>query len=169
MLPQKQRDSCSMDRCSVDKYKGDCFSVVGFKVSVKIDESSGLISIDSKSFKLCCFSFQIILTTNLKPQLSKTYMYNFIQSPWSLTHNTVQAQFLNSGPYFLQFTPAFFFNNEKQSLLSMVYILNYQCATVMKKKPGLKQFPWIKTIFMFLDPDQNQYSIFQNELRTAEN
>ena len=22
-----------------------------------------------------------------------------------------------------------------------------------KKKPGLKQFPWIRTIFMFLDPD----------------
>ena len=41
--------------------------------------------------------------------------------------------------------------------------------TVMKKKPGLKQFPWIKTIYMFLDPDQKKYSIFQNELRTAEN
>ena len=26
-------------------------------------------------------------------------------------------------------------------------------STVMKKKPRLKQFPWIKTIFMFLDPD----------------
>ena len=32
--------------------------------------------------------------------------------------------------------------------------------TVMKKKPGLKQFPWIKTIFMFLDPDYKKYSIF---------
>ena len=25
-----------------------------------------------------------------------------------------------------------------------------------EKKPGLKQFPWIKTIFMFLDPDQKK-------------
>ena len=25
--------------------------------------------------------------------------------------------------------------------------------TVMKKNPGLKQFPSIKTIFIFLDPD----------------
>ena len=25
--------------------------------------------------------------------------------------------------------------------------------TVTKKKLGLKQFPWIKTIFMFLDPN----------------
>ena len=41
--------------------------------------------------------------------------------------------------------------------------------TVLKKKPGLKQFPWIKTIFVFLDPDYKKYSIFQNELRTAEN
>ena len=32
--------------------------------------------------------------------------------------------------------------------------------TVMKKKPGLKQFPWIKTIFVFLDPDYKKYSIF---------
>ena len=122
MLPQKQRDSCSMDWCSVDKYNGDWISVVGFKVSVN-DESSGLISIDSKSFKLCCFSFQTILTTNLKPQLSKTYMYNFIQSPWSLTHNTIQAQFLNSGLWFWQFTPVISFlfteKNKKWSVLSM--------------------------------------------------
>ena len=38
-----------------------------------------------------------------------------------------------------------------------------------EKKPGLKQFPWIKTIFVFWDPDYKKYSIFQNELRTAEN
>ena len=41
--------------------------------------------------------------------------------------------------------------------------------TVTKKKLGLEQFPWIRTIFMFLDPNQRKYSKFQNELRTAEN
>ena len=30
--------------------------------------------------------------------------------------------------------------------------------TLTKKKLGLKQFPWIKTIFMFLDPNQRKYS-----------
>ena len=50
-------------------------------------------------------------------------------------------------------------------ILGQAYIFKYLChhlqeITVMKKKPGLKQFPWFKTIFVFLDPDYKKYFIF---------
>ena len=44
----------------------------------------------------------------------------------------------------------YFWNWKLDSLLNCYYGIILHCD---EKNPGLKQFPWIRTIFMFLDPN----------------